>query len=179
MNLGITLDRANELIALYFEQFPGIKVYVEESHKMALENNFVLNEFGQRKRTYGCFPVFKGTAVYNGALRLAQNVRVQSTASTFGLMCFARLNQTIKRLGGKCTCTVYDSIEMEVPIEKAAEALEAVFYHLDDEPVQLYDWLKIPVGVDAEIGFNWGDAEGVKRGATQEQIEEMLKHVSR
>lgn len=174
MNLGITLDKAIEIISLYFDQFPGIKVYVENSHKMSLDNYFVLNEFGQRKYTYGSNPIFQGTAAYNASLRLAQNVRVQSTASTFGLMCFARLNQSIKKIGGKCICTVYDSIEMEIPIPRAAEALELTYYHLDDEPVNIYDWLKLPVGVDAEIGFNWGKAKHIHRGATQTEIEQLL-----
>ena len=61
-----------------------------------------------------------------------------------------------------------------MPIEKAAEALELAFYYMNDEPVERYEWLELPVGVEAEIGFNWGDAKVVHRGSTQEEILEML-----
>lgn len=175
LNLGISLDQAKELIDLYFKNFPGIKIYVDCSHKMALENHYVVNPFGQRKMTYGAMEIFKGTAVYNGALRLAQNVRVQGTSSSFGLWAFTQFNTAIKPIGGKSLCTVYDSIEIEVPLNRAAEALELGFIHLNDAPVQQFDWLDLPVGVDAEIGTTWGNAKHIARGSTQEQIVELIR----
>lgn len=173
LNLGITKFQAEELIDLYFKAFPLIKSYVDNSHAMAKMNGYVVTPFGQRKMEYGAAEIFKGTAVFNGCLRNAQNVRVQSTTSTFGLMAFADLNRAIKPLGARSICTVFDSIELEVPLAVAAEVLELSFYHLNDKPVQMYDWLELPVGVDGEIGLNWGDANHVNRGTTQEQIEEM------
>ena len=173
LNLGITKEQAMELIGLYFKSFPLIKVYVDNSHAMAKLNGYVVTPFGQRKMEFGAADLFKGTAVYNGCLRNAQNVRVQSTSSTFGMMCFADLNKAIKPLGAKSICTVYDSIELEVPLAVAAQVLELAFYHLNDKPVNVFDWLDLPVGVDGEIGLNWGDAIHINRGTTQEQIEEM------
>ena len=175
MNLGITKMQAEELIRLYFDAFPLIKVYVENTHEMAKINHYVLNPFGQRKMEYGVMKPFEGTAVYNGCLRNAQNVRVQGTSSSFGMACFAALNKAIKPLGAKSTCTVYDSIELEVPLAVAAEVLEMAFYYLNDRPVEIFDWLDLPVGVDAEVGLNWGDVVHISRGTTQEQIEEMYK----
>lgn len=74
LNLGITKAQAEQLISLYFDNFPGIKDYVDCTHMMAKENGFVVTPFGQRKMEYGAMPLFKGTAVYNGCLRNAQNV---------------------------------------------------------------------------------------------------------
>ena len=142
---------------------------------MAKLNHFVVNPFGQRKMEYGVMKAFEGTAVYNGCLRNAQNVRVQGTSSSFGMHCFAQLNKAIKPLGAKSICTVYDSIELEVPIEVAAEVLELAFFYLNDNPVNEFDWLDLPVGVDAEAGLNWGDVVHIKRGTTQEEFEEMYR----
>jgi DNA polymerase-1 len=175
LNLGISRDQAEQLISLYFDAFPLIKVYVDCTHAMAKGNQYVVTPFGQRKMEYGAHKIFEGTAVYNGCLRNSQNVRVQSTSSTFGMQCFAALNRELKPLGGKCTCTVFDSLEMEVPLEVAAKVLELSFYYLNDRPVEVFDWLDLPVGVDAEIGLNWGDAVHISRGTTQQQIEEMYK----
>ena len=68
----------------------------------------------------------------------------------------------------------YDSIEAQVPIHLAAQAIELGFKILDDDPVSMFPWLTLPVGVDAEIGINWGEAKHVPRGITQEEIERML-----
>ena len=172
LNLGISREQAESLIHLYFNAYPLIKVYVDNTHAMAKENHFVYNPFGQRKMEFGAMDIFQGTAAYNGCLRNAQNVRVQGTSSSFGMSCFAELNKAIKQLGARSLCTVYDSVELEVPIKHAAEVLELAFLHLNDYPVQRFDWLDLPVGVDAEIGLTWGGAEHISRGATQAQIEE-------
>jgi hypothetical protein len=145
---------------------------VDASHEMALNNQMVVTPFGQRKAEYGASPLFKGTAVYNGCLRNSQNVRVQGTTSSFGMACFAALNKAIKPLGAKSTCTVFDSVELEVPLVVAAEVLELAFYYLNDRPVEIFDWLTLPVGVDAEVSpSSWGQASHVNRGTTQAEIE--------
>lgn len=141
---------------------------------MAIENGYVFGPFYQRKMLYGSLPVFKNTPVYNGALRLSQNVRVQNTASTFGLMNFASLNTAIKTIMGKGICNVYDSFEMEIPIPNIATAVELTFLHLEDLPVQKFDWLDLPVAIDVEVGFNWGETKHIHRGATQQEIMKIL-----
>lgn len=175
LQLNIAKERALELLNLYFRLYPGIKIYIDNTHEIAKENGYVFNPFGQRKMEYGAMKVFEGTAAFNGCLRNSQNVRVQGTSSSFGMDCFVQLNKAIKPLGARSLCTVYDSIELEVPLEKAAEVLELAFLHLNDYPVERFDWLDLPVGVDAEIGLNWGDAGHIARGTTQAKIEEQYK----
>ena len=176
-NLGLTKEEAERLIELYFSTFPGIKDYVELTHRMAIENHYVFSPFYQRKMTYGAKPAFKGTAVYNGALRLGQNVRVQNASSSFGLHNFGLLNDAIKPLGGKGLCNVYDSFEMEALLETAAEVIELTYFHLEENPVNIFDWLDLPVTIDVEIGYNWGKTRHVKRGTSQEQVLQILKEL--
>jgi DNA polymerase-1 len=174
-NIGCTLAKATELIDLYFKTYPRIKTYVEDTHNMAKLNHYVLNEFGQIKHEYGTIKsLFGNTAVYNAALRNAQNVRVQSTASMLGLFCFIALNEEIKRKRGKTLCTVYDSIEIESPIVRGAEIIETAFYYMDDYPVEQLDWLDLPIGVEAEVGYNWGKMVPIHRGITQGELENIL-----
>lgn len=174
MNLNVSKEEAQRLIDLYFKAYPGVLKYVQNTHKMAELNHFVTTPFGQRKQQYGTHSVFKYTAAFNAALRNSQNVRVQSTTSTAGLITFAAANEGIKTLEGRSICTVFDSAEFEVPISKASEALEMMFYYFDDWPVETFDWLDLPIGTEAEIGLNWGTAQTVHRGTTQKEIEELL-----
>jgi DNA polymerase-1 len=174
--LKITVAEAQALMDLYFSKFPKIKDYIRDMHNEAIWNHFVVGPFGQRKMEYGTLPCFKGSAVYNGALRNAQNVRIQGPTSSLGLACFAAGNEAIKKYGGRSLATVYDSWELECPIENAAEVLETAFYYMDEWPLKEFDWLTLPIGVEAEIsGKSWGQAQVIHRGATQQQIEAFLK----
>jgi DNA polymerase-1 len=176
MQLAIEKDEAERLVNMYFNAYPGVKDYIEESHNMARWNQKVWTPFGQYKHEYVAQEVFKKTAAYNASLRNAQNVRIQSATSTLGLVTFANLNEAIKKLDprNKSICTVYDSIEFEIPIENAAQVIETAFYYMNEWPVENFDWLDLPIGVEGEIGFNWGQVEQVHRGVTQEAINDML-----
>jgi DNA polymerase-1 len=176
MQLQLSKEEAQRLIDLYFKAYPGVQRYIEESHSMAIWNQKVWTPFGQYKHEYVALPVFKKTAAYNACLRNAQNVRIQSATSTLGLVTFANLNEAVERIDprNKAICTVYDSVEFEVPIERAAEVIETAFYYMNDWPVQTFDWLDLPIGTDGEIGFNWGEVEHVHRGITQQEVNDML-----
>jgi DNA polymerase-1 len=108
MQLNVTKEQAQTYMDMYFNAYPGMLKFIEESHKMSLWNKFVFTPFGQRKQEYGAQSVFKSTAAYNAALRNSSNVRVQSTTSTLGLVTFAEINKAMKKLDSraKCICTV-------------------------------------------------------------------------
>lgn len=174
MQLNVTKEEAERLMALYFDAYPGVKVFIEQAHNEAKWNQRVITPFGQRRQEYGTFPCFKPTAAFNAALRNSANVLVQSTTSTLGLVVFSYLNQAMKKLGGKAICTVYDSCEFEVPQERAAEAIELCYYYLNEFPQTIFDWLTLPIGCDGEVGISWGNCVDVHRGVTQETIDEII-----
>lgn len=173
-DLGIEVSEAQEIVDAYFGIYPRVKAFIADCHAMATDNQFVVTPFGQRKMEFGTLPMFRGSAAFNAAKRNAQNVMIQSPASTLGLIVFTELNRRMKELGGQCVCTVYDSIEIEVPLARAAEAVNLGFYVMNDWPQEQFDWLNFPIGADGEIGWNWGDVEPVKAGVTQTEIISML-----
>lgn len=170
-----SVEEAQEIIDAYYDAFPNVKVFIDDCHMMAKENGYIVTPFGQRKMEFGATEAFRGSTAYNASLRNAQNVSIQSPASTLGLIVFSELNERIKAIGGQAVCTVYDSIELEVPIGRLAEAIEIGFNIMDDWPVEQFSWLDFPIGADGEIGWNWGNVFKVKRGITQEQCEGILK----
>ena len=177
-NLEVSNQEAQKIIDAYFKVYPRIQMFVNDSHKMAKDNHWVYTPFGQRKMEFGTLPCYRKTAVYNAALRNSQNVRIQGPASTLGLMAFSKINDEIKKIGGRTICTVYDSVELQVPISKAAEAIEIGFYCMDDWPQKEFKWLDFPIGADAEIGFTWGDIKTVHRGTTQAEAERILRGIN-
>lgn len=177
MQLYIEKSEAERLVALYFKTFPKVREYIENSHKFALYNQFSITPLGQRKRQYGTFPCFKPTAAYNASLRNSQNVIIQSTTSTIGLATFAELNNRIKAFDAKSTCTVYDSIEMAVPIARAAEVINLAYKTLDEYPLEAFDFLELPIGCEGDVGISWGETRIVHPGVTQAEILEIVEKI--
>lgn len=175
--LYLALPEAQRLVDLYFTTFPKVKDFIDSAHKTAMWNQFVITPLGQRKREYGTFPVFRSTAAYNAALRNAQNVLIQSTTSSIGLITFAELNRRIKPLGAKSTCTVYDSIEICCPVDKAAEVINLAYETLDKWPVETFDFLELPIGCEGDVGISWGETKVVHPGTTQDEVMALLKKV--
>lgn len=165
------------MINLYFTTFPKVKDFIDNSHKMAMWNQFVITPLGQRKREYGTHQVFKRTASYNAALRNAQNVLIQSTTSSVGLATFTELNNRIKPFGAKSICTVYDSLEIECPLDKAAEVIAVCYDTLDNWPVENFDFLELPIGCEGDVGISWGETKVVHPGVTQSEVLTILEKV--
>lgn len=172
--LNITEQEANRLIAMYFKEFPLIEVYVNDSHAMAKANYYVMNMYGQSKKEYGAMNIFKKTAVYNAALRNSQNVRCQSSSAVTGLYGFSKLNEAVKPMGGKSLTTVYDSLSIEIPYDRAAEAINTAFYVMEDLLVETFEWMDFPIRVDVELGTNWKEVATVHRGITQEDVSKLM-----
>lgn len=173
--LGIEKEEAERIMAMYFKAYPGLQRFIENAHATALGNKFVITPFGRRKQQYGCHDVFKSTAAYNAALRNSSNVLVQGSCSDLGLVSFAHLNTEIKALGGMSTACVYDSTELDVPLKKAAEAIELTFKYLQEFPVEFFDWLDLPIGCEVEVSMSsWGECETIHRGITQAELEAVL-----
>jgi hypothetical protein len=45
---------------------------------------------------------------------------------------------------------------------------------MNDYPQEVFDWLDFPIGVDGEIGYNWGDLNRIFRGIKQNELEQYL-----
>lgn len=72
----------------------------------------------------------------------------------------------------------YDSIEIECPIQNAADVINICFKTLDDWPVENFDFLELPIGCDGDVGISWGETRKVKPGITQAQVYEIINTVT-
>lgn len=144
---------------------------------MAIWNQYIVTPLKQRKREFGTYPCFKYTAAYNAALRNSQNVRIQSTTSSIGLITFAELNERIKKYGAKSTCTVYDSLELCCPVEHAHTVINLCYETLDKWPVENFDFLELPIGCEGDVGISWGETKVVHPGTTADDVANILQKV--
>ncbi|KUF10646.1 DNA polymerase I [Pseudoponticoccus marisrubri] len=153
-NLRIPRAEAQGFIDRYFERFPGIKTYMDDTIAFAKEHKRVETLFGRQIHT----PEISAKGPRAGfARRAAINAPIQGTAADIIRRAMVRMPGAIADLPAKMLLQVHDELLFEVEsgavddlIGTAKEVMEgaaAPVVHLD-----------VPLVVDAGQGANWAEA---------------------
>lgn len=152
--LSIPQGEARAYIAQYFERFPGIRRYMDETIAFARENGFVRSIFGRRMwiRDIGS----KTPASRSFAERQAINAPLQGSAADIIRRAMARMPGALVHAGlsAKMLLQVHDELVFEAP-EDEAEAVIAVAKRVMAEAPMPGLALEIPLVVEAHAARNW------------------------
>ncbi len=153
----LTLAEAEDFIKVYFQRFPGINRYLEQTKRMAHEQGYVETLLGRRRY----FPVFKvrGGAnrdVIARAEREAINHPIQGSAADIIKIAMIRLHQAlVEQFQGRMILQVHDELLLEVPEVE----LEPVRDLVVDIMSNAYA-MDVPLKVDTGSGYNWLEIKG-------------------
>ncbi|MDC0604381.1 DNA polymerase I [Amylibacter sp.] len=153
-NLRIPRKEAQSFIDTYFERFPGIRTYMDETVSFAKENGYVETLFGRKVHTSEINA--KGPQA-GFAKRAAINAPIQGTAADIIRRAMVRMPDAIAYLPVKMLLQVHDELIFEVSKDALNETTEVVRKIMEkaSEPVVKLD---VPLVVDAGFGSNWADA---------------------
>ena len=153
-NLRIPRKEAQSFIDTYFERFPGIRAYMDETVSFAKENGYVKTLFGRKVHTSEINA--KGPQA-GFAKRAAINAPIQGTAADVIRRAMVRMPNAIAHLPAKMLLQVHDELIFEVNKDALNETTEVVRNIMEkaSEPVVKLD---VPLVVDAGFGDNWADA---------------------
>jgi DNA polymerase-1 len=135
--LGIEYDVAKRYIEAYFDQYPGIRDYMERAKEEARQHGYVTTLFGRLCATP---EIRSGNPARRGyAERAAINAPIQGSAADIMRRAMVRAAQALDRsnLGARMLLQVHDELVFEVPqdeIEPTAELVSKVMSqaaHLD------------------------------------------------
>ncbi|WP_411976225.1 DNA polymerase I [Sulfitobacter faviae] len=153
-NLRIPRAEAQGFIDRYFERFPGIRTYMDETKAFAKEHGYVQTLFGRKINT----PNIGAKGPQAGfAARAAINAPIQGTAADVIRRAMVRMPEAIADLPATMLLQVHDELLFEV--EKGAEdaliaAAREVMENANDPVVKL----DVKLIVDAGVGANWAEA---------------------
>ena len=153
-NLRIPRSDAQAFIDRYFERFPGIKEYMDETIRFAKEKNYVETLFGRIIHTLEINA--KGPNA-GFAKRAAINAPIQGTAADIIRRAMIRMPTAISHLDAKMLLQVHDELLFEVD-QGDVEALISVAKSIMEEASYPAVKLDIPILVDAGHGENWAQA---------------------
>ena len=153
-NLRISRAEAQGFIDRYFERFPGIRTYMDDTVAFAKEHKRVETLFGRRIHT----PEIGAKGPQAGfAKRAAINAPIQGTAADIIRRAMIRMPDAIKGLPAKMLLQVHDELIFEVEDHAVDDVIEVVRNVMEQasEPAIKLD---VPLVVDAGTGMNWAQA---------------------
>jgi len=156
-NLGIARDEAGAYIKQYFERFPGIRDYMEETKAFARANGYVKTIFGRRVWVAGVKSKNPNERAFGE--RQAINAPLQGAAADIIRRAMIRLPEALAKSGLKARMLlqVHDELVFEAP-KAEAEALCALARQVMEAAPEPAVTLSVPLTVEAKAGPTWGAA---------------------
>jgi len=151
--LGISRTEAQRYVDLYFERYPGVKRYMDETRAAARELGYVETVFG--RRLYLPDIRSRNAAMRQYAERSAINAPMQGTAADIIKRAMIAIDGWLLRSGtpARLIMQVHDELVLEV----ATSAVDETVRQLREYMVQAGE-LSVPLKVDVGIGPNWDKA---------------------
>ena len=155
--LGIAREEASAYIKKYFERFPGIRAYMDETRDFCRQNGYVTTLFGRKCH----YPDIKASNASVRAFneRAAINARLQGTAADIIRRAMTRVEDALaeKKLSAQMLLQVHDELIFEVPDAEVEKTLPVVQHVMQDAPFPAV-LLSVPLHVDARAAKNWDEA---------------------
>jgi len=155
--LGIPREEAGAYIKRYFERFPGIRAYMDETRDFCRTHGYVTTLFGRKCH----YPDIKASNPSIRAFneRAAINARLQGSAADIIRRAMVRMEDALaeKKLSAQMLLQVHDELIFEVPEAEVEATLPVVRSVMQDAPFPAVI-LNVPLQVDARAADNWDEA---------------------
>jgi DNA polymerase-1 len=152
LNIGISKDDAEKFIAAYFEKYPKIRAYLDDSLAHTLKFGYAETLFGRRRP----FPDIhsRNPMLREGARRAAINHPIQGTAADLMKMAMLRAHARLaqENLRARMLLQIHDELVFEAP-EAEVERVST----LARETMESVAELGVPLKVELGVGGNWDE----------------------
>jgi DNA polymerase-1 len=147
----LTLAEAENFVRAYFQQFPGVKSYLDSMRKKAADQGYVETLLGRRRY----FPGLKNQSnpnLRNREEREAINAPVQGSAADIMKIAMLRVPPALSSAGlsAKMLLQVHDELVLECPDEEINETAVVVRDVMENAYL-----LSAPLKTEARCGPNW------------------------
>ena len=151
--LHLSRSAAKELIDGYFEAFPAIRGFIDDSISFARENGFVETLFGRRR--YLPDISARNATVRALAERNAVNAPIQGTSADIIKLAMIRVAEKLKEQGlkSRMVLQIHDELLFEAPAAEVPQLQELV-----KEVMENVITLTVPLTVECSSGNNWLEA---------------------
>jgi DNA polymerase-1 len=148
----LSREEAGKFIRAYFEKYPGVRKYLDETKEKARRDGYVETLMGRRRY----IPDINSSnrQIREAAERMAINMPVQGTSADIIKVAMIKLYREMekKHMRSKMLLQVHDELVFESP-DGETEAMRQMARDIMESAVKL----SVPVKVDTRVGKNWGE----------------------
>ena len=153
-SLKIGRAEAQEMIDRYFDAYPGVRAYLDESVRLAHERGWATTMYG-RKRHIKEFRQKNKQLIAFGE-RTAMNHPMQGTAADIIKIAMVQVERRLREegLASRLVLQIHDELDLEVPVGELEAASELVRSTMEGVAQ-----LKVPLIAEVSYGSNWAEAK--------------------
>lgn len=147
---GISIGEARIYIDKYFDMYPTIKGFLENSVENAKNQGFVSTLLGRRRNISEIYSTNHNVSMFGE--RAAMNMPLQGSASDIIKLAMLKISEQIKekQLKSKLILQIHDELIFDVPLNEK-EQMTALVKNCMENVISL----KVPLIVDITTGKNW------------------------
>ncbi|MFZ4735702.1 MAG: DNA polymerase I [Bradymonadia bacterium] len=151
-DLGIDQKTAKRIIDRYFETYPGVRRYFEETVSQARAEGFVRTLWGRVRHLPDL--ASSNATLRQAAERVAVNTPIQGTAADLLKVAMIRLDArlTVEKMRTRVLLTVHDELVLEAPEDEVEQASRLVRAEMEGAAL-----LRVPLKVEVGVGENWAE----------------------
>ncbi|MCV2401790.1 DNA polymerase I [Marinomonas sp. C2222] len=151
--LGISRPEAQKYVQRYFERYPGVRSYMDNTRENAKEKGYVETLFG--RRLYLPDLKAKNAMMRQAAERTAINAPMQGTAADIIKRAMIKMHDWLAgtNLDVKMIMQVHDELIFEIAENDLEEAQAKII-----DIMQNSSQIDVPLLVEAGVGNNWDEA---------------------
>lgn len=152
-NLGIPRKEAADIIAQYFQQYPGIKQYMSSTIEFARQHGYVATIMGRRRYLRDINSA--NATVRSFAERNAINAPIQGSAADLIKLAMIHIHQDMKarNMQSKMTMQVHDELVFDALISEIDE-LKTIITQRMKNAIKT----QVPIEIEIGEGANWLEA---------------------
>ncbi len=147
----LTLAESENFVEAYFQQFPGVKRYLDGIRRKAAQQGYVETLLG-RRRYFPGLATQGNQAIRSREEREAINAPIQGTAADIMKLAMIHMPQALAKagLGARMLLQVHDELIFECPLAELAETARLVKTVMAGAYT-----LQVPLITEARSGPNW------------------------
>ena len=149
-NLGVSVRTASSYIRRYFERYPKVKEYLENSVASGKEKGYAVTLFGRRRP----LPELKSSNynVRQFGERVAMNMPIQGSAADLIKCAMIEVHRKLKGngFGAKLVLQIHDELIVDAPKEEA-DRVAALMQSIMEQVMTL----KVRLIAESKIGGSW------------------------
>jgi DNA polymerase-1 len=153
-DLQISKQEAENYIKGYFEKYPKIKTYLDESVARAKKDGYAETLFGRRRPVPELFSSNFNTRGFGE--RVAMNMPVQGTAADIIKIAMLRVWERLKqeKAASRLVLQVHDELLLEVDRQECTAVSDIVRFEMENAAK-----LSVPLTADINVGESWYDTK--------------------